>query len=137
MKITQEADYALRVVLYLSQHKNVDRIEAKVIAEKEAIPLRFLLKLLRKLNQAQITKSFRGANGGYALAKEPVDITLRQVIEAIDGPIYVNRCLLDASTCTAGKGNHCTIHKTLNHVRDNLVRDLEQTNFAMLVLQEL
>lgn len=131
MKITQEADYALRVVLTLS-HMESDRLEAKVIAEQEAIPLRFLLKLLRKLNKANITKSYRGSNGGYALAKEPKDINLRQVIEAIDGPIYVNRCLLDPDACSAKKSNHCVIHHTLNSIRDHLVEDLERVNFSML-----
>lgn len=132
MKITQEADYALRVVLFLSRMEVGAKVEAKVIAEKENIPLRFLLKLLRKLNAATITKSYRGAHGGYALAKEPRDINLRQVIEAIDGPIYVNRCLLDPKACSAGKTNNCTVHKTLNHIRDNLVRDLESTTFDSL-----
>lgn len=133
MKITQEADYALRVVLFLGKHNEVDRVEAKVIAEQEAVPLRFLLKLLSKLNKAGITKSYRGVNGGYALAKEPEAINLRQVIEAIDGPIYVNRCLLEPEACSAKKGSHCTIHHTLDRIRDRLVDDLENTNFKMLL----
>lgn len=132
MKITQEADYALRVILFLSQLGEGKKTEAKIIAEKEVIPQRFLLKLLRKLNKAGITRSFRGAQGGYALAKPPEDINLLQVIEAIDGPIHVNRCLLDPAVCSAGKGNHCTIHQTLNGIRDKLVKDLEAVNFESL-----
>lgn len=135
MKITQEADYALRVVLFLAKLKT-DRIEAKVISENEAIPLRFLLKLLRKLNKANITKSYRGVNGGYALAREPKDINLRQVIEAIDGPIYVNRCLIEPSSCNLKRGKHCVIHNTLDGIRDKFVKDLEETSFDILVQKD-
>lgn len=129
MKITQEVDYALRVVLYLSKLGYGTKIEAKVISQQENIPLRFLLKLLRKLKQASIINSFRGVTGGYALAKLPKDITLKDVVEAIDGPIYVNRCLYDPSLCNLNRTNHCEMHETLNRVQQKLLYELEAISF--------
>ncbi|MCY6355653.1 RrF2 family transcriptional regulator [Clostridium sp. ZS2-4] len=133
MKITQEVDYALRVVLYLSKLGYGNKIEAKVISHQENIPLRFLLKLLRKLKQASIIDSFRGVTGGYALAKLPKDITLKDVVEAIDGPIYVNRCLYDPSLCNLNRTNHCEMHKTLNRVQQKLLYELEDINFEDII----
>lgn len=67
MKITREADYALRIIAMLADENR--QIEAKAIAEKNDIPYRFTLKILRKIVQAGIIKSYRGVNGGYVLIK--------------------------------------------------------------------
>ncbi|MCI1944315.1 RrF2 family transcriptional regulator [Clostridium luticellarii] len=129
MRITQESDYGLRVVLYLSKLGYGKKIEAKSIARDENVPLRFLLKLLRKLTQAGIIKSYRGVNGGYALNLMPEKITLRSIIEAIDGPIYLNRCLYDPERCTANRNGHCDIHNSLLKIQNHLIEELESVNF--------
>ncbi|MBK1813377.1 Rrf2 family transcriptional regulator [Clostridium sp. YIM B02505] len=132
MKITQEADYGLRVVLYLSKLGEDAKVKASVIAEHEGLPLRFLLKLLGKLIGSGIIKSYRGTNGGYSLNKLPEEITLKDVIEAIDGPIYVNRCLIDPTYCNAQKGNRCEIHKALGGIQTSLIMQLSKINFKAL-----
>lgn len=133
MKITQEADYGLRVVLYLSKKGYGEKEDAPTIAEHEQLPLRFLLKLLRKLTAAGIIKSYRGVKGGYALNKLPEEITLRDVIEAIDGPIYVNRCMIDPSFCSANKSTKCEVHCALNKIQSNLIKDLDKVSFKDLI----
>jgi Rrf2 family transcriptional regulator, iron-sulfur cluster assembly transcription factor len=69
MRITQEADYGFRVILYLSKLGYGEKSSAKTISREQGIPLRFLLKLLRKLTCSGIIKSYRGVNGGYALTE--------------------------------------------------------------------
>lgn len=133
MKITQEVDYALRVVLYLSKRGYEEKVEARIISERENIPLRFLLKLLRKLIQVEIIKSYRGVNGGYALNKLPEEITLRDIVEAIDGPICVNRCILEPSACNLNRTSKCEVHKALGRVQKVLISELEAINFKDLV----
>lgn len=132
MKITQEADYGLRVILYLSKLEYGAKVDAGTIAEHEELPLRFLLKLLRKLIAPGIIRSYRGVNGGYSLNKLPEEITLKDVIEAIDGPICVNRCVLDPGYCNAKKGNKCEVHRVLSGVQQNLVLQLSNVNFKDL-----
>ena len=95
MNITQEADYAIRALLILAKEGEGEKLDAKTISERGRIPLRFLLKLLRKLIQAGIVRSYRGVNGGYALNRYSKDINLREIIEAIDGSISINRCIID------------------------------------------
>ncbi len=132
MKITQEADYGLRVVLYLSKLEYGERIDSGTMSENNEIPLRFLLKLLRKLIDSGIIKSYRGVNGGYALNKLPEKITLKDVVEAIDGPISVNRCLIDPEFCNAKQKGPCEIHRALAGVQQKLLSELEKVNFKDL-----
>lgn len=129
MRITQESDYALRVVLFLAQRDDNQKVEAKVISEAVKIPLRFLLKLLRKLTVAGILKSFRGIGGGYTIAKAPVEITFYDVITAIDGPIYVNRCLYDKAYCNLNRCDTCQVHGALAKIQRDLIDDLKNVNF--------
>jgi Rrf2 family protein len=132
MRITQEADYGLRVVLYLSKLEYGARVDAATIAEHEELPLRFLLKLLRKLIAPGIIKSYRGIKGGYSLNRISEEITLKDVIEAIDGPICVNRCILDPNYCNAKKGNRCEVHRALSGIQESLVEHLNDINFKKL-----
>lgn len=137
MRLTQEADYALRVVLYLCKLGMEEKTEAKTIASCENIPVRFLLKLLRKLVHANIVKSFRGVGGGYTIAREPQNITLKQVIEAIEGTIYVNRCLYDSAYCNLNRTNTCDVHKALEKVQRNLISELESITFRKIMEQDI
>ena len=137
MKITQEADYGLRVVLYLCKLGYGEKVESKAISEEEGIPQRFLLKLLRKLIQADILKSYRGVSGGYAINKVPNQITLKDVIEAIDGPVCVNRCVIDPSFCNRHKSGVCIVHKAMTKIQKNLNAELESMNFEKLVNGEV
>lgn len=136
MRITQEGDYGLRVVLYLCRRGVDERVEAKVISAHENIPLRFLLKLLRKLAVAGIIKSHMGYGGGYAVERPPEEITVRSVLEAIEGPIYVNRCLEDEALCNAGRAGNCVIHCALSTVQEDLLEGLGSINFSQLLKKE-
>ena len=137
MNITQEADYAARAIFILAKEGEGTKLDAKTIAERGAIPLRFLLKLLRKLIQAGIIKSYRGVNGGYALNKKKADINLREVIEAVDGPIAINRCLKNDDFCNANNSSNCKIHYYLEKVQGNLINELEKINFDKLTNSDI
>ncbi|AOY76832.1 RrF2 family transcriptional regulator [Clostridium formicaceticum] len=133
MKITQEADYAFRMILYLSKVGRGTRVDAHKISESENIPTRFALKILRKLTKAGLTKSFRGINGGYTLNRDPENITFKDVIEAIDGPIYINRCLYDEDYCNLHRTNTCDVHRELAKIRDTVIGVLEKVNFKSIM----
>ncbi len=136
MKITQESDYAMRIVLFLCKLGVGRKIEAKAISEAEGVTLRFTLKILRKLTHRGIVASFRGVNGGYTLAREPQEITMRDVIEAVEGEIYINRCLNSKENCNVHRGNVCAVHKELARVQRNLLEDLSSVTFKKLMGDE-
>lgn len=87
MKITARVDYALLAVFELALRARSDRVQAKEIAETQYIPLRFLEQILIQLKRAGLVKSIRGAAGGYRLAKPPGQVTLKDVVEAVEGEI--------------------------------------------------
>ncbi|HAN44287.1 MAG TPA: Rrf2 family transcriptional regulator, partial [Ruminococcaceae bacterium] len=84
MNITLETDYAIRIVYCVAKQNK--RVDAKTIAESSGVTLRFSLKILRKLVASGIIKSYKGTKGGYELAKDPGQISLKDVIETIEGP---------------------------------------------------
>ena len=117
MHITLEADYAVRIVEQLAV--NNKRMDAKLISEKAKVPKRFCLKILRKLVSEGIVKSYRGTNGGYILSKEPSQITLGSVIEAVEGKYFISRCLSGEYECDQVC---CKFHKIYDEI-SSLVRD--------------
>ena len=129
MRISKEADYALRIVGYLSELGVDGKCDAKSIAEETSLPQRFAVKILRKLNLAGITKSYRGAYGGYTINREPKDITFLDVVECIDGPIYINKCLSDISVCSDERDAGCLIRRTLNKVNISITKMLREATF--------
>ena len=132
MRITREADYALRIVSMLAFEKH--QVEAKLISEEKQIPYRFTLKILRKLVKADIVRSFRGVNGGYQLNKDIYDITLYEVIRTIDGDIDINRCISEPEICL--NAGECKIQRALVSVRKMLVDHLDSISFGKILFEE-
>ena len=115
MRITQESDYALKIVTALAGHNEV--VDAKSLAEETSVTLRFTLKILHKLVGGGFVNSFKGAKGGYMLALDPDKITLRNIIELIDGPIFIARCLEQGESCAL---NHNKADCIYHHIFDSI-----------------
>ncbi|MEJ2313499.1 MAG: Rrf2 family transcriptional regulator [Nitrospirota bacterium] len=129
MQITRQADYAIRCVYYLSgKPGGVTMIEE--IAREMSIPQSFLAKILQKLAKAGIVKSQRGARGGFGLAREPRQISLYDVLVAVEGPIAVNVCAIDKKLCDVS--SQCKIHPVWVGVRKEMEKTLKGENFEKL-----
>ncbi len=102
MQITRQADYAVRAVVYLSEIGEGERAATSRIAEEQKIPPSFLAKIVSQLSVAGLLQTSRGARGGVSLARKPEDISLLEVVEAIDGPILLNECVADGGICVFG-----------------------------------
>jgi Rrf2 family protein len=133
MQITRQADYAVRAVLYLARNTE-QRIATNMIAEEQRIPPSFLAKIVSQLSIAGLLQTSRGARGGVVLAREPKEISLLEVIEAIDGPIQLNECVGENSTCSFD--GECPLHPVWNEIHEQLVTRLKTTNFADMAKKE-
>ena len=133
MRITVESGCAVRIILFLSLRGVGEKTGAKMISENENIPIRFTLKILRKLKIAGLVCSFRGQSGGYALIKEPNEVSLKEVIEVIDGPIVMNKCLGTSGLCDLNRSNVCPVHYYLGGVQRDVSEKLSNINFQMLI----
>ena len=87
MKLTRASSYALHAVVHMALQKKNDPVASHTIAAARGIPDRFLLKVLKPLVSAQVLLSVKGPNGGYRLAKPANEITMLEILEAVDGPI--------------------------------------------------
>ena len=119
MRITLESDYALRIVSALAEAEGV--IDAATLAEKTSVTQRFTLKILHKLVQGGLVSSYKGVNGGYKLKASPESITLKKVIELIEGPIAIMRCLGNGEACTMVSDKTACIY---HHIFDEISLEL-------------
>ena len=87
MKLTCASSYALHAVVYMAQQKNDRPVASHKIAQERGIHARFLLKVLKPLVSARVLTSVKGPNGGYKLARPATDISVLEIVEAVDGPI--------------------------------------------------
>jgi Rrf2 family protein len=87
VRVSAKTDYAIRAVLELAAAPDATPVKGERIATAQGIPLRFLENILMQLRHAGLVESRRGADGGYRLARPPEDVTLADVIRAIDGPL--------------------------------------------------
>ncbi len=108
MEITRQADYAVRTILDLALLPDGERTSCEEIAQRQSIPVPFLTKICARLAAEGLVQSQRGVNGGIWLARPAHEITLLQVIEAIDGPVTFNRCNRIPSECA--RLRICPVH---------------------------
>lgn len=119
MRITHEADYAIRIMYCLAERNQT--ISAKQISDDSGVPSRFALKILRRLTQAGLTESFKGVSGGYQLARVADQISLGEIIEVIDGPIEINHCLSSEFDCSrVQQKNKCTFHRLFSAINQDI-----------------
>lgn len=120
MKLTMETDYALRILYCLA--KQGKKLDAKTISDQMGVTLRFSLKILRKLVQSGLVKSYKGVNGGYELGLSPTEISLADIVTAVEGKIEISKCLSTQRTCTrVGDPTCCQFRRELMRINQKIV----------------
>ena len=130
MHITQETDYAVRIVYCLA--KSGKRRDARSISEEVDVTLRFSLKILGKLTAAGIVRSFKGNKGGYELAHTPAEVNLKDVLCAVEGPYAISRCNSEKE-CTCGAMGECAFQKEFLRISEDVNRQLEAVTFQSVM----
>jgi Rrf2 family protein len=128
MQITRQADYAVRAVYHLTKLGPESRAATSQIAEEQHIPPSFLAKIISQLSVAGLLHTSRGARGGVSLARDPEEISLLDVVEAIDGPILLNECVADSGACDFTE--NCPMRPIWSEAQQDLVGKLQDTSFA-------
>ena len=130
MQITRQADYALRAMVFLSKLEPTQRAATSQIAETKKIPPSFLAKIISQLSIAGLIHTSRGARGGVTLARPANEISILEVVEAIDGPIALNECTVSPEGCPFS--GDCPIHGIWCDTQAELVEKLRNTTFDSL-----
>jgi Rrf2 family protein len=131
LEITRQADYALRATMEVARMDFGERTPTATIAEAQNIPLPFLAKIVSQLVVRGILEATRGASGGVSLARPADTITMLEVVEAIDGPITINRCTRDPSVCEFS--STCPFCEIFTEAQQMLVHRLSSTTLGNIV----
>jgi Rrf2 family transcriptional regulator, iron-sulfur cluster assembly transcription factor len=135
VRLTKGADYGARGALYLASKPQDTVVLVSEIAEAENLPESYLAKIFQDLAKEGIVRSHRGAKGGFSLARPATEITLREVVEAIEGPITLSRCLAPWEGCD--KQETCALHPVLREAQATLLQALESASLADLAARKI
>ncbi|MGA1847342.1 RrF2 family transcriptional regulator [Deferribacter abyssi] len=123
MKITRATDYALRVMVFFAKAENGKVFMRSELSKFCEVPDSFLGKILQVLAKKGLLVSGKGKKGGFRLKKKPDEITLYDIITAVDGEIFINECLDNPTYCN--KIENCSISNILNNIKIKFVNDLK------------
>ena len=130
MQITRASDYAVRVMIHLAGLPPNSTVQQAELSRATEVSGHFLSKVLQQLVRARLIRSQRGSGGGYGLAVESGNVTLLQVVEAIEGPVRLNKCLDEGPSCE--RKSWCPAHAVWAEAQMAIVRVLGGTSMAAL-----
>ena len=130
MKLTARSEYALLALVYLARHNPEEYISIETIAKAQGIPPKFLEQLMLALKRAHFLRSAKGQHGGYALAKEPEQITLAEVIRLFDGALAPTESVSLNFYESTPIEKEKKLTKVFKDIRDYVSQKLEKTTIA-------
>lgn len=128
MQITRQSEYAIRTMLELAQAPNEELLSTRYISEKQDIPEDFLKKTVKLLAMADLVVTQRGNNGGVRLGRPATEITLADIITAVEGPIALNLCLSPGYNCPNQPS--CPVSRNLARAQQALLNELRRETLA-------
>jgi Rrf2 family protein len=131
MQVSRRVDYALRAAIHLARHEAGRAASVAEISASEGIPKKFLEKILQDLIHAGLVISRRGAHGGYTLSRPAADISFKDVMEAVEGPIALNVCVGERNLCSVSPT--CGMHHVWAEGQRRLIDLFAATRLSALV----
>lgn len=130
LRVTKLTDYATVVLTVLAARPD-DVLSASELAERAGLETPTVSKLLKPLAQAGLVEGFRGANGGYRLARPADEISLIEIVEALEGPLGMTECSVHAGTC--GIEDQCGVRANWRRINDVVVEALRSVTLAQML----
>jgi Rrf2 family protein len=130
LRLSKKADYALMAMKHLAVRRDRGSSSAREIAEQYGIPIELMAKVLQRLVRKGLLVSHQGTRGGYQLAREPLQISVADVIQAIDGPVTVTACTTADAQCE--QFAKCNVRDPLWRVRERILSALGECTLAEL-----
>ncbi|MBE3575107.1 MAG: Rrf2 family transcriptional regulator [Firmicutes bacterium] len=130
MQFTRKAEYAILALVDLARQPRDQWVLSKDVAERQRIPVKWMPQIMGLLARGKYVEGARGSHGGVRLIRDPDAISLRQVVELVDGPIAINRCLAGQGICS--QQSSCPLHGVWAQAQAEMVRVLESTSIGKL-----
>lgn len=137
MKVSRKGEYGIRALCHLAERRGGGVVQIREIARLESIPWKYLEAILLQMKRAGWVWSRRGVEGGYALARDPREITLAEVIRLLDGPLAPMGSAAELRDLMRRHRRHAGFYEVLMEVRDAAVAILERATLADVVERNL
>lgn len=134
MVITRATEYAVRTVIFLAQQPKNEIVLKKDICRTQEVTPAFLTKILQPLIKVGIVTSQRGVGGGFLLARDPNEITLLDILQAEEGQLKLNHCLVDTDVCH--RDAYCSAHEVWHEAQTEMAQVLSRYSIAALVKRQ-
>ena len=131
MQLTSTTDYAIRIVCYLAAQRQM--ISTSELSQELSVPSSYIPKITKKLKQAGIIKACEGINGGYQIAKQPENISLRDVISCTESTMAISRCLEKDGVCSRNYTDCCKVHQILLDLQNTYNNRLESVKISDII----
>jgi Rrf2 family transcriptional regulator, iron-sulfur cluster assembly transcription factor len=129
-RINRKVDYSIRVIVFLAKYPLGKRLATKKVQEEMLIPRPFLQRIIANLSKAALIRTYPGPNGGIELARQPSDINLKQIWEAIEGPLLISECIQSQGICPLDMT--CPVRNRWINLQDMIVEELEAITLDVL-----
>lgn len=129
-RLSRGVEYAIRGVLYLAKQPEGKVSFVEEVSSAQDVPRAYLAKIFQTLSKKGFVRSFRGPDGGFVISGSAKDLSILDVIEAIEGPIHLNECLIKVGFCD--RDELCPVHDIWREAQDTLISRLTGTSFADL-----
>ena len=130
MQLTSTSEYAIRAIIHLAGFSPGTTVQISRMSEEEEIPDNFLRKIVPVLSKSGFIRTRRGVGGGIALAVEPDSISILDIIEAVEGKIFLNKCLIGPAMCH--RSSWCKVHEVWYEAQEDLKVRLRSRTIAEL-----
>ena len=121
MRFSAKAEYGVKAILELATQTGSDPVQVRNIAKKQGLPVRFLEQVMNALKKGGLVESVRGAQGGYLLNRSPKEISLGDVLKAIDGQMTEMRCISDRKQPKCDDAGNCVVQDVWSEVKQSFV----------------
>jgi Rrf2 family protein len=132
LRINRQTDYAVRVILALATRKAGTRLPSTAIQAEMLIPKSFMPRIVAQLANCGLVKTFAGRDGGIQLSRPGREITLKDVVEAFEGPMLLSECMLSTDETDCPFKNICHVRSKWGRIQAAMLREMASINFADL-----
>lgn len=131
MKFSAKGEYGIRAIVDVALYAEEGPRAVNLIARRQGIPIRFLEQVMNALRKGGLVESYRGAAGGYRLARPPEEITLADVVQAVEGPIALMDCVAESGSCD--RTTECVIREVFCDVQNSVIDTLTAVTLADII----
>lgn len=136
MKLSTKGRYGLKAMFELALQYDKESVSLNIIAERQKVSVNYLEQLIAPLRKKGFVTSTRGAQGGYRLARSPEEITVKDILETLEGPLAPTACVIEGEDDSCSKAEYCVTRLIWERMRESIDEVVRSTTLADMVADQ-